>query len=95
MSRRNFLEFDRVTLELGKVRGKVWRTLRPLLQYFALSLFFTCLAYAVFALCFNTDNEKRLAKENRMYKENYGALLDRSDLQEDAVASLQHKDRDI
>ena len=37
------------------------------LKYIALSLTVTILYYAIFALVFSTDTERRLKRENRMY----------------------------
>lgn len=79
----------------GKLRHEAWKTVRGILFFVAVGLLATCLVYAVFAILFRTDTERRLAHENRMYKQTYGALVAKEELVSDAVASLQHKDNDI
>ena len=79
----------------GKMRHNAWKITRGLLFFFAVGLLATCLVYAVFCIFFRTDTERRLAHENKMYKQTYEALVSKEELVSDAVASLQHKDSDI
>ena len=79
----------------GKLRHRAWKTVRGILMFFAVGLLATCLVYAVFAIFFRTDTERRLVRENRMYRQAWGELAGKEELVSDAVASLQHKDSDI
>ena len=71
------------------------KLLPKILLYLLGTVLLAAVAYGVFALCFNTDVEKRLRRENRMYARILPGLSPREDLLVDALASLQHKDNDI
>lgn len=48
--------------------------------------------YVAFALLFSTDEEKRLARENRLYAERYAEMYRREQVLEAAVEALQDRD---
>ena len=88
--------FDIRTFAFLKETGlNVWRIFRILLGYLLVSLSLTVLAYAVFALVFSTDVERRLRRENRSYEKIVPQMEERAALLTDEVACLQYKDNDI
>lgn len=89
------LEFDHITLKVVDATVALWRIIRGILLYFIGTVALTVAAYAVFALVFSTDVERRLRRENRTYEETLPDLQAREKLLSDAVESLQAKDNDI
>ena len=51
--------------------------------------------YIVFALVVNTDSERRLIRENRLYERSYRDMLERERLLSDVIAGLEAKDDQI
>lgn len=92
---RRVLEFDIRSFSFRKVRHNFGRVLRYLFAYLMMTVFAAVLAYAVFALFFRTDTERRLRHEIRMYERIYPELQPRAEMIRDAVAGLQHKDNEI
>ena len=58
-----------------------------------LSVFIMC--YIVFALFFSTDEERRLQRENSLYRSRYSRLKEKEMLIGDVVQGLQEKDNAI
>ena len=73
---------------IGKILGGV---LRYLVATVSLSIVF----YIVFALFFSTEEERRLERENRLYKQLYGDLTRKEALIADVVDGLTEKDEAI
>ncbi len=73
---------------IGKILGGI---LRYLLATVSLSIVF----YIVFALFFSTAEERRLERENRLYKQLYGELTQKEHLIGDVVDGLMEKDYTI
>ncbi len=63
---------------------------------FLSAIIVTCIVlYIVFALFFNTDTERRLRQENRMYAKFYNEMLQDDKLLSDVVTALEIRDNDI
>lgn len=75
--------------------GKKWtlrRILRRVLTYTVGSLSMAILYYAVFALIFSTDTERRLRRENNLYEQEYPELARKEALVADVIEGLKIKD---
>lgn len=94
MSKR-FLEFDPRNFRFGKFRLNVGKLLLRCLGYFLVTLSLTVLAYALFALIFRTDVERKLKREIKMYESIYPSLKEKEELLKDAIAHLQYEDNEI
>ncbi|MGM9764350.1 MAG: M23 family metallopeptidase [Candidatus Cryptobacteroides sp.] len=77
---------------LKKVSTPVWKVVRRMLLYLVASASLAVCYYVVFALIFNTDEEKKLRTENKMYEKELPALRHKSALVNDAVEALMTKD---
>lgn len=82
------LKFERRRRSAGKV-------LRVVLKYFVASIGLAVVYYLVFALLFNTDEEKRLRAENRMMDREYAAIEENILRLDNVVSGLEARDRDI
>lgn len=71
--------------KIGKILGGI---VRYLLATVSLSIVF----YIVFALFFSTEEERRLERENRLYRQLYGELTRKEQLIGDVVDGLMEKD---
>lgn len=75
--------------------GKKWtlrRILRRVLTYTVGSISMAILYYAIFALIFSTDTERRLRRENNLYEQEYPELARKEALVADVIEGLKIKD---
>lgn len=86
------MDFDPGSLRFNKMRGNVWRALSRVLLYLLFVLVLTVILYCVFALFFNTDMERTLKSEIRMYERLYPEIAPREEMLADAISLLQHED---
>lgn len=86
------MDFDPGSLRFGRHKGNVRRVLTGTLVYLLVVLVVTVLAYGLLSLVLNTDTERRLRSEIRMYERMYPELEPREEMLSDAIALLQHKD---
>lgn len=84
--------FDKDNFRFSKERVSFWGVLRKFLLFFVTTLSMAVLYYAVFALLFSTDEERRLRQENRMYEKEYPVLEQKERLLSDVVEGLQVRD---
>lgn len=70
---------------IGQLAGGI---VRYLLATVSLSIVF----YIVFALFFSTEEERKLERENRLYRQLYGSLTQQEELISDVVDNLMEKD---
>ncbi|MBR4882920.1 MAG: M23 family metallopeptidase [Bacteroidales bacterium] len=88
-------KFNRDKLEfVEEKRGVKW-WLKRLFQYVLASLVLAILYYIVFSLVFSTDEERRVARENRIMEQEYAALQQKLQLLDNTVNNLKYKDREI
>ena len=78
---------DRLT-GLARWMRRLWRGLRYAIASVSLAIVF----YGLFALVFSTEEERQLARENRLYKERIDSLEAREALLERTVTSLRARD---
>ena len=86
------MDFDPGSLRFGRHKGNLRRVLTGTLVYLLVVLVVTVLAYGLLSLVLNTDTERRLRSEIRMYERMYPELEPREEMLSDAIALLQHKD---
>jgi len=72
-----------------------WKYIKAVLLFILVTLAATVLTYLVFALLFDTDIEKKLLRENRMYADLMPRIQAEEERRADAVAYLQHRDNTI
>lgn len=87
--------FDKESLRFRKTTRSIWKGVWNVVRFFVWSATISVLAYVVFALVFNTDEEKRLRYENKMYEQVYPELLLRQEMVSDVVTGLRITDNEI
>lgn len=85
--------FDRVEIGFKKVTHSVWSLLRLGLKYFLVSVSLSVVYYIIFAAFVNSDNEKRMYQENKLYSSVFHQVLDREKIVADVITDLQWRDR--
>ena len=86
-------EKDKATFR--RVKNSVWKWTRRGIVFIVATMSMTVLYYAVFALLFSTDTEKRLKLENEMYEREMPELERREKLLADVVDGLKLRDNRI
>ena len=87
--------FDKDNVRFRKEKPSVMKILRKIFRLFLVSLTLAVVYYAVFALLFNTDTERRLKRENRMLETVLPQLEQKEALLADVVANLEIRDDQI
>lgn len=85
-------EFDKVTRRFILVTRSTWKVARKVLGYFIASVSLALLYYAIVSLFVSSDAEKRLARENALFKEAYPQMHAEEQLIADVVEGLEAKD---
>ena len=93
MSKEHF-EIDK-NLNFRVSTRTAWHVFKSVLKYAVATVSLAVFYYIVFALVLNTDSEKRLIKENRLYEKTYHDMLERERLLSDAIDGLTVKDNQI
>lgn len=83
--------FDR-DFRFRKDKTSVWTIVRKILLFFLTTLSLAILYYVIFALVFNTDEERSLIQENRMYEKVFPEMNVKEELLSDVVDGLVIKD---
>lgn len=86
-------EKDKATFR--RVKNSVWKWTRRSIVFIVATMSMTVLYYAIFALLFSTDTEKRLKLENEMYEREMPELERREKLLADVVDGLKLRDNRI
>ncbi len=87
--------YDDKQVRFKKTQRTISGVLFAVLKYTVLSLALAVLYYSVFALLFNTDTERRLKQENRLYEKIYPEMEKKERLLSDVVTGLQMRDDEI
>lgn len=87
--------FNREQLKFveDKIGLKGWT--KRAVKYFVLSVLMAVLYYGVISLFVNTEEERRLARENAVMEEEYVRLQEKIEVLDNTVKNLQVKDREI
>lgn len=64
-------------------------------RYFLASISLALFYYAIFALLISTDTERKLQRENKMFKEIYPEMKQKEEILSDAILQLQIRDNQI
>ncbi len=84
--------FDKDDIKFRKKKPSAWTVVRSVLMFFVATASMAVLYYAVFAVFFSTDEERRLKDENRVYEREYPLLEEKERLISDVVDGLKVKD---
>ena len=93
MSRDQYI-IDR-NLRFRRSTRTVWNVVKSILKYTIATVSLAVFYYIVFSLVVNTDSERRLIRENRLYERTYQDMLERERLLSDVIAGLEAKDDQI
>lgn len=92
--RDEHFEIDR-NLRFRRSTRTVWNVLKSVVKYAVATISLAVFYYVVFALLINTDSEKKIIRENRLYESTYHDLVHREKLLSDAIEGLSLKDNQI
>ena len=93
MSREQY-EIDR-NLRFRRSTRTIWNVVKSVVKYAVATVSLAVVYYIAFALVFNTDAERRLIRENRLYERTYRDMLERERLLSDVISGLELKDNQI
>lgn len=93
--KRDHYIFDNTRNEFIKVTNSTWRVIGKILKYFAVTASLAIIYYVVFSLVISTDSEKKLKRENEMYKQMYGEMVSKEKIVGDVMEGIAQKDREI
>lgn len=88
-------EFDKTRMEFRKVTHSVWAILGKATKYFLVTASLAVVYYVVFSFVINTDSERKLKRENQIYRQMYKSLAEREELVGDVLEGLKAKDDEI
>lgn len=88
-------EFDKTRMEFRKVTHSVWAVLGKVVKYFLVTASLAVVYYVVFSFVISTDSERKLKRENQMYRQMYKDLAAREELAGDVIEGLKVKDDEI
>lgn len=88
-------EFDKTRMEFRKVTHSVWTVLGKAVKYFLVTASLAVVYYVVFSFVISTDSERKLKRENQMYRQMYKDLSAREELVGDVLEGLKVKDDEI
>ncbi len=90
-----FLEFDSKRFIFKKSKISVWPYIRGVLIFLLVSISMTVFYYAIFALIFSTDTEKKLKRQTQAYKAELPKLEEKKIMLAAALEQLQTRDNAI
>lgn len=88
-------EFDKTRMEFRKVTHSVWAVLGKSAKYFLVTASLAVVYYVAFSFVISTDSERKLKRENQMYRQMYKDMAAREDLVGDVIDGLKAKDDEI
>ena len=88
-------KFNREQLKFVEDKKNVKDWVKRIVKYIVVSILLAVLYYLVISLFFSTDQERQLGRENKILEEEYKKMARKMDLLDNAVQSLQIKDREI
>jgi len=93
MARRNY-EYDE-NYGFRKERHPAVKFLLTALWWFLGSIVLACVYHVIFSLVWNTDREKQLFHENRLYEKTYPELRAQERMLRDALKDIERRDDEI
>ena len=88
-------EFDKTRMEFRKVTHSVWTVVGKAAKYFLVTASLAVVYYVVFSFVISTDSERKLKRQNQMYRQVYKELSEREELVGDVLDGLKAKDNEI
>lgn len=88
-------EFDKTRMEFRKVTHSAWAIVGKVLKYFLVTASLAVVYYVVFSFVISTDSERKLKRENQMYRQMYKDLAAKEELVGDVLEGLKTKDDEI
>lgn len=92
---RNKLKYDKDQLTFVEEKSSFKDYLKKFLWFLVASLGLALLYYVIFAFFFNTDEERRLIRENKAIEEEYADLESKINRLENVVGNLRSRDDEI
>lgn len=87
--------FDKDSFSFKREKSTVWGVLGRILSFFLISLSLAAVYYIIFSVFFSTDVERKLIRENSVYRRTIPRMEERLSLMEDVVEDLQQRDNGI
>lgn len=84
--------FDKDNVRFRKVKTSIWVKIRRVLMFFVASISMAILYYVILSFFVNTDEERRLKAENKMYEREYPEMESRERLLSDVIEGLKVRD---
>ena len=84
-------EFDK-DFNFRKVTHSVWGMVRTTLKWLVATVSLAAFYYIVFSFLLNTEEERRLKRENRMYEKLYPQMKEKEQLISDVIKDLRLRD---
>ena len=84
-------EFDK-DFNFRKVTHSVWGMVRTTLKWLVATVSLAAFYYIVFSFFLNTEEERRLKRENRMYEKLYPQMKEKEQLISDVIKDLRLRD---
>lgn len=88
-------KFNREQLKFIEDKKGLRGWLITVIKYFVISILLAILYYFIVSMFFSTEEERRIARENRLLNQEYKKLQSKMDLLDNTVLNLQVKDREI
>ncbi len=88
-------KFNKEQLRFVEEKLGLTGRLKMFLKYLVGSILLAVLYYLIFAAIFNTGEEERLLRENRMLNEEYKRAVEKLDIIDNVILDLQKRDREI
>ena len=88
---KNRYEFDK-DFNLRKVTHSVWGMVRTTLKWLVATVSLAAFYYLVFSFFLNTEEERRIKRENRMYEKLYPQMKEKEQLISDVLKDLRRRD---
>ncbi len=89
------LKYDKEKLDFLEERPSFWKILGKVVWFIVATAGLGLLYYVIFAIFFNTEEEKRMITETRIIEKEYDGLNDKVERLESVVADLKMRDKDI
>jgi len=87
--------YDKNRNEFVKVTRSSWLLFKKGVKYFLVTASLAVVYYIVFSLVVSTDSERRLRRQNQMYKQLYAEMEEKEHLVGDVINGLKLKDSEI
>lgn len=88
-------KFNREQLKFVEDKRGLRGWLKRMVKYFVISVLIAVLYYLIVSVFVSTEQERRLARENKLMEEEYGRLQEKIEILDNTIKNLQVKDREI